>query len=262
MHLAYIWQLDVGSAIVGKMKKNPSFSQLPANCLTEVGKPIIRAVIFDMDGVIINSEVQWKAIEKDFLVGLIPSWTEKDQQGIIGMSLFDVWRKLKSEFALEISEQEFVGFYRGLAGEIYGNRADPIPGAIDLVRAAFNSGFQVALASSSPRSWIEIVVNRFCLQTELQVSVSSEDVGGVGKPAPDIYQLALSRLGIKPEEAVAVEDTTKGIASAKGAGMYCVGLLNETNSRQQLAAADIVLESLVGVNLEELIVTLCPTDCE
>ena len=240
--------------------KRPIVNQPPETASAKVRGHLIEpvAIVFDMDGVIINSEVQWRAVEAEFLTGLIPRWSKADQNAILGMSAFDVWRKLANEYGLQLTEQEFVGFYRGLAGEIYGRRSDPIPGAVELVRRTYQAGIPLAVASSSPRDWIDLVINRFALNSELSIAVSSEDVGGRGKPAPDIYRCALERLGVTGLNALAIEDTAKGISSAKAAGMMSVGLLNETNSREALEGADLILETLDGVDPLNLIESVSP----
>ena len=200
------------------------------------------AVIFDMDGVIVDSELHWKAVEAEFLQGLVGRWGDDDQRGIIGMSLYDIHARLVDNYGLTQTREEFVHFYKDLSKVIYGERSGLIPGFSETIQALVGSGTTIGLASSSPHSWIGMVLDRFALRGHFRAVVSSDDVQGRGKPAPDIYLFAADALGVRPRKCVAIEDSSKGIRSAKAAGMCCFGLRNGHNDDQDLSEADGVLE--------------------
>lgn len=181
-------------------------------------------LVFDMDGVLVDSESHWRNVASEFLQGLVPGWSKTDQQGILGMSAVDVHRKLVQSYGLNISLQEYIAYYDGLSAEIYGRRAAAIPGVGRFIADAVQCGLLLAVASSSPRSWIEIVVNRFGWQEYFSVLASSEDVGGKGKPAPDIYQFAVGRLELAPHSCLAFEDSARGLQSARAAGLRCMSV--------------------------------------
>ncbi len=205
---------------------------------------MIQAVIFDMDGVLVDSEVHWKKVENEFLGGIVPGWSAEDQRGILGMSAYDVHALLVERYGATLSRQEYVEYYIGMAREIYGEHSRLIAGALQSIESFHRARMPLALASSSPHDWIGIVLDRFELRRFFPVVVSSDDVGGKGKPAPDIYLLTAEKLGVAPEHCAAIEDSTKGIASAKAAGMFCAGFRNGFNDNQSLDEADAVLEKL------------------
>lgn len=199
----------------------------------------MRAVIFDMDGVIVDSEIHWRRIECDFLQGLIPGWNEESQKQLIGMSMNDAHELLVRKYGLKNSLEEFQAYYADLASSVYGEHSDLIPGALATIVELHAKGVILGIASSSPHEWIDLVLKRFSLERYFSVKVSADDVHGRGKPSPDVYLLAAERLGVLPENCVAVEDTDKGVQSAKQAGMRCVGLRNENIEDQTLEQADV-----------------------
>lgn len=212
----------------------------------------MKAVVFDMDGVLVDSEIHWRNVAADFLRTLVPTWSEQDQKSILGMSAVDVHARLVERYGILLSLAEFVGFYRGLASTIYGHRSNLLPGVRDLLLQLHGSGVRMGIASSSPRAWIDLVVERFELRPYFLTLVGSDDVGGKGKPAPDIYQLAARTLERHPDECVAIEDTEKGIRSAKVAGMVCVAYQNGFNVQQDLSLADVVISDFSCFPLELL----------
>jgi len=202
------------------------------------------ALIFDFDGVLVDSEVHWRSVEHDFLSGLVPGWSDSDQEAILGMSAYDVHGLLVEKYGVTLSRSEYVGYYRNLSRTIYGERSALLPGARELIVALSEAHIPLAIATSSPRDWLNIALERFALAPYFRALASSDDVQGVGKPAPDVYLHAAKQLSISPRRCIAIEDTKKGIASAKSAGMVCVALRNGFNHSQDLSQADRVIESL------------------
>ncbi len=210
------------------------------------------AVIFDMDGVLVDSEQHWVLVETEFLQGFVPGWTDEMQKSILGMSAFDVHTLLVEEHGVAISSEEFLERYQGLADEIYGVKSSLIEGTVALATHLKEAGLPLAIASSSPRAWVSIVVERFSLDTYFSAVSCSDDVGGKGKPAPDVYQHAARQLGVDAEACVAIEDTSKGLSSAIAAGMGTVALRNGFNDEQDLSHADLLVSNLAEVSLEQL----------
>jgi len=198
------------------------------------------AVIFDMDGVLVDSELHWKRVEGSFLEELLPQWTDDDQLKIIGMSIHDVHALLTRDWGLTLSHADFISHYESLALKLYGRETALLPGALELARALSESGVKLGICSSSPRSWIEIVWVRFELAQIFSFYVSADDVGGIGKPNPACYRLAVERAGTGAGSCVAIEDTDKGVAAARGAGIFTVGLRNGFNNSQHFTEANYV----------------------
>ena len=210
------------------------------------------AIIFDMDGVLVDSEIYWKQVASEFLQGMVPHWNDEHQRSIIGLSVCHLYDFLVAEHGLGLSREEFIDRYSALSEEIYANRSQLIPGSKQRMIEIHQQGIPVALASSAPRPWIEKVVDRFELAAYLQVVVSSDDVGARGKPAPDVYLHTAQQLALPPAVCVAIEDSAKGVQSAKAAGLRCVGFRNGFNAKQDLSAADLVVEGFEECTLELL----------
>ena len=206
------------------------------------------ALIFDMDGVIVDSELHWKQLEGFFLQSLIPSWTPADQGRIIGLSIHDLYTMLSGEFGLRKSKEEFLELYHEMARDIYNHKVALIPGFLDLLHDLRRNEIPTALASSSTRSWIDMVLDRFDLRPMFDVVVSADELeGGEGKPSPAIYLLTAQKLNVQPARCVVIEDSRNGVLSAKNAGMYCIGFRNGFNDEQDLSAADEIVNSLAEI---------------
>jgi HAD superfamily hydrolase (TIGR01509 family) len=209
---------------------------------------VIRAFIFDMDGVIVDSELHWKSLEGYFLQSLVPGWTMADQGRIIGLSLESLYTLLSTEYGLKRPKEEFLAEYHTIAEGIYTTRASLLPGFRDLLSLLHEKRIPVALASSSPKRWIKLVLDKFDLHSAFNVVVSSEETGGVGKPAPDIYLYTARKLEVEPEECVVIEDSENGVLSARSAGMFCIGFRNGFNEEQDLSAANMVIDGFAGLD--------------
>ncbi len=207
------------------------------------------AIIFDMDGVIVDSEMHWKSLEGYFLQSLVPGWTQADQGKIIGRSLDDLYAMLRDEYGMKQKREDFLEQYHEIAGQIYREKARLLPGFSNVFDRMVGWGVPLALASSSPRSWIEIVLDRFRLRSAFQVVVSAEEVGGQGKPAPDIYLYTARKLSVGPGDCVVIEDSKNGVLSARSAGMFCIGLKNGFNEEQDLSAADVIVDGYAGFSV-------------
>jgi HAD superfamily hydrolase (TIGR01509 family) len=211
---------------------------------------LIGAFIFDMDGVIVDSELHWKSLEGYFLQKLIPDWTVADQGRITGLSLDSLYALLSTEYGLRSPKEEFLKDYHVIAEGIYTSMVSLLPGFLDLLSHLHKKNIPVALASSSPKSWIKLVLDRFDLHGAFRVVISAEEVGGVGKPSPDIYLYTARKLGVEPEGCVVIEDSRNGVLSARNAGMYCIGFRNGFNEEQDLSAANIIIDGFAGLDWE------------
>lgn len=209
---------------------------------------LIKAVIFDMDGVLVDSERVWFQTTKAWLSGLTHQpFSEQEEASITGKSVPDIYRSLNERYALPISEQEFFATYMQLAKDVYMRRALLMPHARETLEAIRRSKIALALASSSPHSWIGMTLSRFALAPYFSVIVSSEDVGFRGKPAPDIYVHAAKKLETAPAHCLAVEDSANGILSAKASGMIAIGYQTSHNQNQNLKTADAIITDLIDI---------------
>jgi HAD superfamily hydrolase (TIGR01509 family) len=195
-----------------------------------------------MDGVIVDSELHWKSLEGYFLQSLVQGWSAEAQSKIIGLSLEALYTMLVDEYKLDKPKAEFFALYNEMAREIYEHRASLLPGFSELLGELQESKVALALASSSPMAWINMVLDRFDLRGKFSIVVSADELGGEGKPSPAIYLLTAQWLGVAPERCAVIEDSKNGVISAKRAGMYCVGLENGFNEEQDLSAADVLVQ--------------------
>ncbi len=210
------------------------------------------AVIFDMDGVIVDSEIHWKTLEGYFLQSLIPTWSSTDQDKIIGLGVHDLYSLLISQYGLQKTKQQFLELYQQMANKIYGQKVSLIVGFSNLLTTLNKNNIPVALASSSPRSWIDIMLHRFDLQASFRVVVSADELEGEGKPSPAIYLLTAQRLGVRPKSCIAIEDSKNGVLSAKNAGMFCIGFRNGFNEEQDLSQADMIIHGFAELEWQTL----------
>src|ERR1035437_2122460 len=199
-------------------------------------RPEMRAVVFDMDGVIVDSEAQWKALEADFFRATVPAWREEHHEKIVGMGVEDVYEFLVREFDLTLGKTEFL------------QRSDEVARKVYVQRVAIAEGF-IPLA-------LALVVDRFSLSPLLDEIVSADDVGGRTKPLPDIYLEAAARLKIPTVECLAIEDSSIGLLAAKRAGLRTAAFRTSHNAEQDLSLADFELSSFDGLDYDRLIARL------
>ncbi len=205
----------------------------------------ISAVVFDMDGVLVDTEHLWDEVREELTTEWGGRYTPEAQEAMMGMSSLEWSRYLHETVGLreapERINQEVVR--RMLAR--YGVELPVIPGAIEAVRRLDGAGYRLAVASSSNRELIDAVLRRLELAALFEVTVSSEEVER-GKPAPDVYLEATRRLEVEPAECVAIEDSASGIRAARAAGMRVIAYPNRhyPPPAEVLASADVVLDSL------------------
>jgi HAD superfamily hydrolase (TIGR01509 family) len=199
---------------------------------------VIEAVVFDLDGVLLQSEEVWDEVRAEYVRERGGRYDAEVQRAMMGMSSPE-WSRYLHESAHVPDEPEAINaevVRRMLAS--YARRLPLLPGADEAVRR-IAARYPLAVASSSNRPLIDAVLELSGLKPCFRATVSSEEVAG-GKPAPDVY------LGVAPGRCAAVEDSHGGIRSAKAAGMRVVALPNPTYppDEEALALADVTIHSL------------------
>jgi HAD superfamily hydrolase (TIGR01509 family) len=213
---------------------------------------VIQAVVFDLDGVLLQSEEVWDAVRERYVRERGGRYDEEVQRAMMGMSAPEWSRFLHEEAGvpddLEAINSEVV---RRML-EAYRRELPLLPGAVEAVRRAA-AAFPLALASSSNRDVFEEVLELAGLTDCFRATVSAEEVEH-GKPAPDVYLEAARRLDVAPERCTAVEDSHAGIRSAKAAGMRVVAIPNATYApdEETLRLADAVVRSLDELSVDVL----------
>ncbi|MCZ7590390.1 MAG: HAD family phosphatase [Gaiella sp.] len=205
----------------------------------------IEAVVFDMDGVLVDTEHLWDEVREALTREWGGRYTPEAQEAMMGMSSLEWSRYLHEVVGLrEPPETINAEVVRRMLAR-YDADLPVVPGAVEAVRRLGSAGFRLAVASSSNRELIDGVLRRLRLSRLFDVTVSSEEVAR-GKPSPDVYLETARRLGVPPRRCAAIEDSASGIRAAHAAGMRVLAYPNRhyPPAGDVLALADVVLESL------------------
>ena len=204
---------------------------------------MLAAVIFDMDGVLVDSEMLWDAAREEVTEELGGRWSERAQSDMMGMSSVEWARYMHEELGVELPPEQVNDEVVRRMEARYRERLPLIEGATEAVERM--AGRPLGLASSANRPLIDLVLELAGLGELFAATVSSEEVER-GKPAPDVYLEAARRLGVAPERCAAVEDSHSGILSGRAAGMRVIAIPNRAfpPGEDALEQADVVLGSI------------------
>lgn len=205
---------------------------------------MVKALIFDFDGVVVDSEKYWPTEENYAFKRIMKTWTEADQPNILGMSFAGTYEYLARNYDLQMTYADFLNLYNEIAEKVY-SRCRPFTGIKQLLTDLEKSGFKLAVASSGLRKWITMVLKKYDLYKCFSSIICADDIPqNKGKPAPDLFLKAAESLNVKPDQCLVIEDAANGIKAAKNAGMYCIAFKNGLNDRQDLSEADEIINSL------------------
>ena len=213
---------------------------------------MIDAVVFDLDGVIVDSEQVWDEVRQIYTREVGGTFTEEATRAMMGMSSPEWSRYMSESLDVPGTPEEINADIVERMLDRYGEAPPLIPGSVDAVRR-IGARWPLAIASSSNPELIEVVLRVAGLDSLFRTAVSSQEVAR-GKPAPDVYLEAARRLGAEPGRCAAVEDSHAGIRSAKAAGMLVLAVpnLHFPPDDEALAKADVVLGSIVELTPESL----------
>jgi HAD superfamily hydrolase (TIGR01509 family) len=204
----------------------------------------IEAVVFDLDGVIVQSEELWDAARRELAEEHDIEWPDDATDAMMGMSSKEWSSYMHDEVGVPDPPDEINRKVLAWVEKRYREDLPWIDGAREAVQR-IGAEFPLGLATSSNREIIDIVVEVGGFEDLLKVTVSSEEVDR-GKPAPDVYLEATRRMGVDPRRTAAVEDSTNGLLAANAAGMRVIAIPNDAHppAEKGLAAADVVLDSI------------------
>ncbi len=204
----------------------------------------IAAVVFDLDGVIIDTEEVWEEVRRAYVAEHGREFLPDSQQRMMGMSTPEWSRHLAEDVGVGLPPERVAADVLDRMAERYRTSLPLIPGSVDVVRRLAGA-YPVALASSSARILIDQVLRTAGLADVFRVTLSTEEVPR-GKPAPDVYLEAVSRLGLTPRVCAAVEDSSNGLRSAAAAGLavVCVPHGVYPPAPDALALADLVVTAI------------------
>jgi HAD superfamily hydrolase (TIGR01509 family) len=210
----------------------------------------IDAVIFDLDGVLVDSEPLWEEVRRRFALAHGGRWDAETPRLMMGMSSGEWAHFMRSRLGVPLPELDIVaGVVDGMAAR-YREGVPLLPGAVDAVRR-LAARWPLGLASSANRPLIDLVLGAAHLDASFATTLSSEEVAR-GKPAPDVYLEVSRRLGVAPSQCAAIEDSTNGLLAAEAAGMRVIAVPRPGNrpERQALAGADAVIPDLGSLSVE------------
>jgi HAD superfamily hydrolase (TIGR01509 family) len=214
---------------------------------------LIQAIIFDLDGLLIDSEPCWDRVRQQMAAEYGQTWTQDNQRSVMGVSTATWADYMIERLRLSLTQQAVIERIVGKMLALYHEHIPYLPGAVEAVHWAAKH-YPTALASGSERSLIEAVVQDPAMRGQFQVVVCTDDLP-CGKPAPDVYLEAARRLGVDPEVCVCVEDSPNGIMAGKAAGMKVIAVpdMRFNPNREVIRQADVVLGSLEEFSLELII---------
>ena len=204
----------------------------------------VSAVVFDLDGVLLESEQVWTAVKRELSLERGGVWTPAAEQDMLGMSSTEWSRYMHDELALPLEPAEISAAVAQRVACRYRESLPLIAGA-DLAVRALAERYPLGLASSSNRQTIDLVLDLTDWSGLFSATTSSEEVAA-GKPAPDVYVETARRLGLAAASCVAVEDSAAGIRSARAAGLAVVAIPNRVYppAADALGQADLVLDTI------------------
>lgn len=210
------------------------------------------AVVFDMDGTLTDTEETWDVVRRDLAAEDGIAWPDEATRAMMGMATQQWSAYLSDEVGLSGTPEDAAA--RTIDGMVRAYRAglEVIPGAVAAITRIADR-WPIGLASSSPRVLIDEALRIMGVTDLFSATLSTEELGGgAGKPAPDVYLEVCRRLGVRPQRAVAVEDSSAGIRAAVAAGMGVIAIPPHFHppSAETLALADVVLDSIDNLTVD------------
>jgi HAD superfamily hydrolase (TIGR01509 family) len=220
---------------------------------------MVNALLFDFDGLILDTETPeynvWQAMYREHGFEL-PHEEWGRIIGGYGISKFDAANHLSLLSQGRLDSGSLRHRHRSESDEI--TLAQPVlPGVLDIIHEAKRYGLKIAIASSSPHSWVDTHAKRLGIFHYFDAIVCADDVGpGRTKPNPDLFLLALDRLGVQKEAAVVFEDSPNGVTAARQAGIFVVAVPNPVTSMLRIEGADLTVNSMADLSIPILLDTL------
>lgn len=214
---------------------------------------LINLVIFDLDGVLLDSETLYKQVNFELFEKLGVDITPEEYHSFIGIHAEHMWGYIREKGALDTSVEELIVMEREAKYQALKlTDLTPNNGLNELLDIIKSSGKKLAIASSGLQKNVNMILTRLGVQDEFQTVISGNMVVH-GKPAPDIFLKAASELNIAPGNCLVIEDSRNGTIAAKAAGMTCVGYINKGSGPQDLTGADLIISDLTDNHLLSLI---------
>jgi beta-phosphoglucomutase len=216
-----------------------------------VSSEMIKAVLFDLDGVLVDSEPISREASDKILSDAGIVQTPEERTRVYGRRTIDNYRDAIEARGLDLDPAELVRRKNALFRKLIKGRLRPLPGVVDLLSELNEKGVKTAVVSSSPLERVNASLHEVGLKTEFD-AVLSGDCCVKGKPDPDPFLTAAERLGVEPGECVVLEDAEAGILAAKAAGMRVVAVKSPNTHGQDLSKADVIVDSVEYISVNKL----------
>ena len=214
---------------------------------------MLKAVIFDMDGVIIDSEPMHRKAYLNMFDEVGIEVSNEMYESFTGQSTLNICRRLCDHFSLKETPETLVTLKRKHYKQFFNTDSDLalIDGVLDLIKNYYENGLTLILGSSASMSGINMIFERFDLNQYFKAKLSGADLKQ-SKPHPEIFEKAAEASGYGRNECIVIEDSTNGIAAAKSAGIYCVGYDSFHSKNQDYSKADKVINDFKEIFFEKI----------
>lgn len=217
-----------------------------------------KAVIFDMDGVLIDSEPAYLEMNKRLFYDFGIEMDEEDYKALVGLPSIPMWTMLKKKYNLKNEVNDFLMIEKKRMHEILDSDiiSKPVEGVTELLGTLRKKNLKLSIASSSAKENVNFIISKLNLTGFFDFVISGEEVKN-GKPSPDIFLAVSGKFRISPEKCYVIEDSTNGIMAARTAGMNCIGFTNNDSNSQDLTGSDFILKNFSKNNRDLLINYIC-----
>jgi beta-phosphoglucomutase family hydrolase len=213
---------------------------------------MIKAVIFDLDGVIVDSERVHIEAEKQTMLKYGVRISSEELHRYTGTTARFMFTELIKKYKLNTTFEKIFSEKEEILFKLLEKDVQPTKGVIEFAEKLKQKNVKLAIASSSHKRLITYVLEKLNIVDLFDSIVSSEDVI-YGKPNPEIFLRAANELNVSPVECLVIEDSKLGVEAAKSAGMKCAGYRNPDSGNQDLSKADVVIDNFSALNLQELL---------
>ncbi|MEO6694539.1 MAG: HAD family phosphatase [Ignavibacteria bacterium] len=213
-----------------------------------------KAIIFDMDGVLIDSEPAYLEMNKKLFKQFGIVMDDEDYNALVGMPSLPMWTMLKEKYDLKNEVSDFLNMEKNRMNEILDSNliTEPVKGILSLLELLKKKNYKLSVASSSAKENINFVLEKLSLGVYFDFVISGEEVKN-GKPAPDIFLKVAEEFSINNSKCFVIEDSNNGVKAAGGAGMKSIGFKNNNTNLQDLDDADIIVQNFVGEDLQKIL---------
>ena len=213
-----------------------------------------KVVIFDMDGVLIDSEPAYLEMNKKLFVEFGIEMDDENYKALVGLPSLPMWKMLKEKYNLKNEVSNFMQLEKKRMNEILDSEiiSEPVEGIVQLLNLLKEKNYHLSVASSSAKENINFVLKKLNLNHYFDFVISGEEVIN-GKPAPDIFLKVSEKFNADSKNCYVIEDSTNGIAAAKSADMKSIGYTNNDSNKQDLSGADLIIKKFDKEGISKII---------